>query len=366
MIGVEFKELPEETSRWLGQAQAQIASLRAMVDEHEQLRVDAKSAADESDRLRGLVTEHETLRDRLASSERLGEQLRAEVDRLGVETRQYREREEVADSLTTVLSELLLRLRPQMALAGDHGRLTSRFEQALLYAKRSHASRTRKDTQIPYIAHPLGVTAIVLENGGDEDEAIAALLHDAVDAEGSVTTLEDIRCRFGNGVARIVAGCSDSDWIPTLPWRERKARYLERLRQAPLDVLRVSAANTLHDARVVLTHHRASGESPSSRLGGANGEIGWYYRALVDLLRTRGATSLADELGRVADDIEIGPTRAARPPMPRLRAAGRSTSGLFGIMSVGVMFFVAAILVWALFHSAVGVWWAFVRPLLGL
>jgi hypothetical protein len=365
MSEVESKELPEETRRWLDLAPTQIASLRAQVNEHERLRVAAKSMEEENARLRGLADDQEKLRTRLETSERLGQELREEVDRLRAESHQHREREEVADSLTTILSELLLQLRPQLAISstGDPGPLTSRFEQALLYAKRLHARRVWKGTQIPYIAHPLSVAALVLEDGGDEDEAIGALLHDAVEAEGGVTTLEDLRRRFGDRVARTIEGCRDPEAIPTLPWRARKERFLEHLRRARPDVLRVSAAETLHDARMILADYRATGESPWSRLGVAREDIGWYYRSLVDVVRKQGRISLAEQLGRVAEDIEAGPTRAATPVTPRPGAAGRPMFGFLWMASVGGVLLVATILVWA-FQSTVNTWWSFVRPLL--
>ncbi len=104
--------------------------------------------------------------------------------------------------------------------------LTSRFEDALIYATRLHAGQKRKATQIPYIAHLLGVTALVLEDGGDEDQAIAALLHDAVEDQGGVKILEEIRKFYGDRVADIVDGCTDAYQIPKPPWRERKEQYI--------------------------------------------------------------------------------------------------------------------------------------------
>jgi len=366
MTGVESNELPEETRRWLDLAPTQIASLRAQVNDYERLRGAVKSVEEENERLRGLVGEHEKLRNRFEISERLCEELSGEVDRLRAESHQHREREEVADSLTTLLSELLLQVRPQLALAaaGDAGPLTSRFEQALLYAKRVHARRAWRGTQIPYIAHPLSVAALVLEDGGNEDEAIAALLHDAVEVEGGVTTLEDIRRRFGDRVARIVEGCGASEAVPTLPWRERKERFLEHLRRAQPDVLRVSAAETLHEARMALADYRATGESAWSLLGVARAELAWYHRSLVDVLQKQGRTSLAEELWRVAETIAAGPTRAAKPLVPTPGPAGRPIFGFVWIASVGGILLAVTVAVWALFQSATNLWWSLVRPLL--
>src|SRR6187455_439835 len=103
--------------------------------------------------------------------------------------------------------------------------LGPRFEEALVYAARLHARQARKSTTIPYVSHLMSVSALVLEDGGDEDQAIAALLHDAVEDQGGAPILEEIRARFGNRVAAIVAGCTDTDVIPKPPWRERKEKH---------------------------------------------------------------------------------------------------------------------------------------------
>src|SRR6266571_1946710 len=110
--------------------------------------------------------------------------------------------------------------------------LTSRFEEALTFATQLHAKQLRKGTTIPYVAHLLAVTALVLENGGDEDEAIAALLHDAIEDQGGAATREAIRRRFGERVVAIVHGCTDTDVTPKPPWRARKEAYIEHLRHA--------------------------------------------------------------------------------------------------------------------------------------
>src|SRR6266705_4170467 len=130
--------------------------------------------------------------------------------------------------------------------------LTARFEEALIFATRLHASQSRKGSAIPYIAHLLAVTALVLENGGNEDEAIAALLHDAIEDQGGAATREIIRHRFGDTVVTIVDGCTDAEVIPKPPWRPRKEAYIAQLRDASASVRLVSAADKLHNARTVL------------------------------------------------------------------------------------------------------------------
>src|SRR5574338_1076604 len=121
--------------------------------------------------------------------------------------------------------------------------LGARFDDALVFAARLHRRQIRKGTRIPYIAHLLAVTALVVEDGGDEDQAIAALLHDSVEDQGGLATLEEIRQRFGERVAGIVLACSDSTTSPRPPWRERKENYLAHLKHAPPDALRVSLAD---------------------------------------------------------------------------------------------------------------------------
>jgi (p)ppGpp synthase/HD superfamily hydrolase len=182
--------------------------------------------------------------------------------------------------------------------------LSARFEEALILAVRWHAGQVRKETTIPYMAHLLGVASLVLEQGADEDEAIAALLHDAVEDQGGAVALEEIRRRFGDGVAEIVAGCTDAWTTPKPPWRERKEAYIAHLRQAPASVRLVSAADKLHNARAILADYRALGEALWSRFNGGKAGTLWFYRALVETLRSIDPTPLVEELDRVVSEIE--------------------------------------------------------------
>jgi (p)ppGpp synthase/HD superfamily hydrolase len=182
--------------------------------------------------------------------------------------------------------------------------ISPRFEEALIFAAQLHAHQTRKGTDIPYIAHLLAVTGLVLENEGSEDEAIAALLHDAVEDQGGAATREEIRRRFGATVAEIVDGCTDSDVNPKPPWRRRKEGYVARLRAASPSVRLVSAADKLHNARTILADFRASGEPVWERFtGGRDGTL-WYYRALTDAFRAGASSPLVEELDRVVTEIE--------------------------------------------------------------
>ena len=183
-------------------------------------------------------------------------------------------------------------------------KLSRRFEDALTYATRLHAGQIRKGTTIPYIAHLLAVTSIVLEQGGNEDEAIAALLHDAIEDQGGASTREEIRRRFGETVVEIVNGCTDAEVVPKPPWRMRKEEYIAHLRDAPTSVRLVSAADKLHNARAILADYRSEGESLWKRFHGEKAGTLWYYRSLVDVLRKTGPTPLIEELERVVSEIE--------------------------------------------------------------
>ena len=182
--------------------------------------------------------------------------------------------------------------------------LTQRFTDALAYATEVHAGQSRKGTSVPYVAHVLGVCALVLEDGGGEDEAIAALLHDAVEDGGGRPRLEDIRRRFGDRVAGIVWACSDTDETPKPPWKERKARYIAHVREAGPDARRVSCADKLHNARSILRDYRALGERLWDRFNASAEDNLWYYRALVEAFRQPDRSSLVDELERVVGELE--------------------------------------------------------------
>ena len=182
---------------------------------------------------------------------------------------------------------------------------THRFQAALVPAHQLHAGQTRKGTTIPYIGHLLAVTAIVIEHGGTEDEAIAALLHDAIEDAGGDPIRHTIRERFGDNVLAIVEGCTDTDQTPKPPWRARKEDYLAHLSEASPSVLLVSLADKIHNAGSILRDLRNEGDSVWSRFtGGKDGTL-WYYHALVDAFRTRGQfAAMVDELERVVSELE--------------------------------------------------------------
>jgi (p)ppGpp synthase/HD superfamily hydrolase len=183
-------------------------------------------------------------------------------------------------------------------------RLGPRFERALLFATHEHAGQTRKGGSIPYISHLLGVAGLVLEAGGDEDLAIAALLHDVAEDCGGIPMLNQVRRRFGKRVAHIVEGCSDVFTTPKPPWRERKEPYLKHLRTADADTRLVSAADKLHNARSVLADYREFGEQIWERFQGKREGTLWYYRALVDEFKRKKPNRIVNELERVVLELE--------------------------------------------------------------
>jgi (p)ppGpp synthase/HD superfamily hydrolase len=183
--------------------------------------------------------------------------------------------------------------------------LSQRFEDALVYAARLHSGQNRKRSQVPYVAHLLGVTSLVLEDGGDEDEAIAALLHDAVEDQGGLKTLEDIRQRYGERVATIVRACTDSFSEPKPPWRERKESYLETLRQSDASVQRVSLADKVYNARTTLRDLRLEGSSAWNKFKqGKQGTL-WYYRAIIAALDARSTSYLLAELKELVAELDL-------------------------------------------------------------
>ena len=182
--------------------------------------------------------------------------------------------------------------------------LSSRFETALSFTARLHAAQIRKGSATPYIAHLLSVAGIVLEHGGTEDEAIAALLHDAIEDQGGPATRETICRLFGPEVAAIVDGCTDTDVFPKPPWRERKEAYIKHLADASPAVRLVSCADKLHNVRSTLSDFEILGDDVWQRFrGGKSGSL-WYYRALVAAFTAHGVTPLVSELERAVRELE--------------------------------------------------------------
>jgi (p)ppGpp synthase/HD superfamily hydrolase len=181
--------------------------------------------------------------------------------------------------------------------------LTHRFVDALAFAMEAHGDQTRKGGDIPYVSHLLGVASLVLEAGGDEDMAIAGLLHDTI--EDTATTFADIDDRYGPRVAGIVYGCSDTDEMPKPPWRARKERYIAHLMQPSThsDVLAVSLADKLHNARSMLADYRSFGEEVSRRFNSGPSDQLWYYQTLAGIFQARIPGPMTTELRHTVDQL---------------------------------------------------------------
>lgn len=184
--------------------------------------------------------------------------------------------------------------------------LSSRFSEALVLAAELHRDQVLAGKGVPYMAHLLGTTSIALEYGANEDEAIAALLHDAIEDQGGAAVGEEIRRRFGDHVAAIVIGCTDSDQTPKPPWRARKEAYVSHLRQADRSVLLVAGSDKLYNSRATLADYRRVGEDIWSWFSGGREGTLWYRRGLVGAFQDNLAcpAGLADELDRVVSQLE--------------------------------------------------------------
>lgn len=190
--------------------------------------------------------------------------------------------------------------------------LTESYTRAVDLARTIH-TETRKDTTIPYLAHLLSVSALVLEHGGTQDQAIAALLHDSAEDHGGHERLDQIRAEFGETVANIVRACSDSlteGKTDKQPWWPRKVAYLAQVASAPPEALLVSAADKLHNSRSILGDYRALDDELWARFNPTAGRVGslWYYTKLVEILGERlvepaAASELVAELRRTVEAI---------------------------------------------------------------
>lgn len=183
-------------------------------------------------------------------------------------------------------------------------KLGPRFLKAFLFAAEKHRGQRRKTTTIPYIAHLIGVTSLVLEAGGDEDLAIAALLHDVVEDCGGEKMLKEVRRRFGSRVAKIVDGCTDAYVMPKPEWRERKETYIHRLQSENADTRLVSAADKLNNVRSILSDYRDIGESVWSRFSGGREGTLWYYRTLRDEFMRDKPNRITLDLRLAVDELQ--------------------------------------------------------------
>jgi hypothetical protein len=209
-----------------------------------------------------------------------------------------------------------------------------RFREALAYAAEVHEDQVRKGTEIPYVAHLLAVAALVIEDGAragapSEDEAIAALLHDAAEDRGGAARLADIEARFGPRVAEIVAACSDAvgEEAEKPPWRPRKEAHLRHLEDADAGVWRVALADKVHNLRAIVADYAELGDALWARFN-PDADPAWYYGALAGLAADRAPGPLADELAGALAELEAL-TAAHPPPLPgsRWERRGRLLAG---------------------------------------
>ncbi len=184
-------------------------------------------------------------------------------------------------------------------------KLTGRFDEALAYASTLHRTQTRKGGDIPYLGHLLSVASLVIEGGGTEDQAIAGLLHDAVEDQGGAPVLAEIREKFGDDVATIVEECSDTDVVPKPPWEERKKAYVDHLGYASEASILVSLADKVDNARAILRDYRIHGDDLWQRFNVKDPQKHlWYYRSLLEVFRSRNGTWQVDELDRVLAELQ--------------------------------------------------------------
>jgi (p)ppGpp synthase/HD superfamily hydrolase len=192
-------------------------------------------------------------------------------------------------------------------MADTPPQLTARFVAAFELALEVHGRQLRKGTQIPYPAHLLVVTGLVLEEGGDEDQAIAAMLHDSVEDGGGRAMLDRIRDRFGERVAAIVQGCTDSiEEDPQSSWIDRKRRYLAHLPEVNDDgVLLVALADKVHNARSIVRDYREHGAALWERFAPrtADDQL-WYYRELAKFFSERRPGPLTEDLKSAVAELE--------------------------------------------------------------
>ena len=182
-------------------------------------------------------------------------------------------------------------------------KLTTKFEQALIYATQLHANQTRKVDKIPSISHLMSVSALILEAGGTEDEAIAGLLHDAVEDQGGQATREEIREKFGETVVEIVDGCTETDITPKPPWKQRKIDYIENISNGSDSVKLVSLADKLHNARSLLVGYRNKGDKLWDYFNGTKEDKLWFYRELLKVYQQGNVNFMTVELERILAEL---------------------------------------------------------------
>lgn len=182
--------------------------------------------------------------------------------------------------------------------------LSEEFLEAFEFTFNLHKDQVRKGSEIPYMSHLMGVTALVLEDGGNETEAIAALLHDSVEDQGGLATLKIIQRKFGNGVAGLVEFCTDSMETPKPPWKDRKLAVINKVSSAGDSEYKIMLADKLHNLRTIKTIAETSGNDIWERFtGGHEGSL-WYYRQLLSRFQLRGDHPYLREIEAILDYLE--------------------------------------------------------------
>lgn len=180
-----------------------------------------------------------------------------------------------------------------------------RFQDAFLYASKLHETQQRKISGIPYIAHLMGVSSLVMDDGGDTEEAIAALLHDAIEDQGGEATRVEIRRRYGERVVEIVNGCTDAETMPKPPWRERKEKFIQSLAGASSGVIRVCAADKLDNIRSLILLYETMGEGVWEAFKGKKEGTIWYYAEVTKALRAHSDGRLVRALEKAVNDLQL-------------------------------------------------------------
>ena len=181
--------------------------------------------------------------------------------------------------------------------------LSVRFKKALHIAFEYHQDQERKGSREPYYAHLMSVSALVLENGGSENQAIAALLHDAVEDQGGLPTLENIKAEFGDEVAAIVDSCTDAYTHPKSPWKGRKFDYLERMKSESDTILLFSLSDKVHNARSILRDLQYEGDQIWDRFKGGKAGTLWYYQSLANIFDKSPYLSLKQDFRQLVEEI---------------------------------------------------------------
>jgi (p)ppGpp synthase/HD superfamily hydrolase len=179
--------------------------------------------------------------------------------------------------------------------------LTDRFNTALIQSQQWHSNQLRKGSSVPYFSHLMSVAALVLEDGGSEDEAIAALLHDAIEDCGGEPIRQEIIKLFGDRVTKLVDGCTESFITPKPPWKERKLQYIQQIQTAEPEVIRISLADKLHNARSIQRDLSLFGDSVWGKFNGGQQGTCWYYQELLAIYRDQTKSLMLEELSALVN-----------------------------------------------------------------